>query len=151
MAQTEVYKEDKLFTKMEMSGDIHFAWEYLSNLGNLQHLFPSTVQQSVAKGNGKGSLVTLTITNGKGTIVEEVVELDNHRRYIAYKMVKTPLPVRDDLASFEIKGLTKTRFEVTFVASYKVEDSNRQVRWGAFKKLQFELLDSLKAKVAAKE
>ena len=65
-AQNEPFKNAEISNKIEISGDINFAWTYLSNLGNLQSLVPSTIHKSSLKGKGKGSIVTLTLTKNKG-------------------------------------------------------------------------------------
>ncbi|MBC7936177.1 MAG: SRPBCC family protein [Rhizobacter sp.] len=146
-AQNESFKNEEISNRIVISGDINFAWTYLSNLGNLQNLVPSTIQQSTLSGKGKGSVVTLTLTNNKGTIVEEVVKIDNRKRYISYKMISTALPIKDYLASFTVNTISNEKFEVIFYAKYRVQKANRQARFDAFNKLQLELLTNIKLKV----
>lgn len=86
------------------------------------------------------------MTNNKGVIVEEVVNINNKKRTISYKMLSTPLPIKDYLASFTIKEISKEKFEVIFKATYKVQEVNRQVRSDAFNQLQLELLKNIKIK-----
>jgi hypothetical protein len=144
-AQNESFKKAEISNRIEIEGDLNFAWTYLSNLGNLQYLVPSTIKKSVLTGNGKGSIVTLTLQND-GIIVEEVVKLDNKKRRIAYVMKSTPLPIKDYVASFSVNEISKERFEVIFTAKFKVQDNHRQTRIDAFNQLQLELLANIKAK-----
>ncbi|MBC7935180.1 MAG: hypothetical protein H7Y86_07460 [Rhizobacter sp.] len=76
LAQEEAFKKAEISKRIEITGDINFAWKYLSDLSNLQNLVPSTIQQSISAGSGKGNTVTLNLTNNKGVIVEQVVELN---------------------------------------------------------------------------
>ncbi len=144
-AQNEPFKKSNISNRIEIEGDINFAWLYLSNLNNLQNLVPSTIQQSISNGYGKGSLVTLTLTN-KGIIIEKVIKYDIEKRQISYKMLSSPLPIKDYVASFTLNKLTEKTFEIIFDASYKVQETNRQARLDAFNKLQLELLSNIKTK-----
>jgi hypothetical protein len=143
-AQEEKYKKAEITNTIEITGDINVAWTYLSNLGNLEKLIPSTIEKSTLVGNGKGSIVTLILTNNKGIIVEKVVQLDNQKRIISYIMLSTPLPIKNYLASFTISKIDDKTFEVKFEATFKVQDKNRKARIDAFNTLQKELLSNTK-------
>lgn len=140
----EQYKKAVVSNTITITGDINEAWTLLSNLGNLEKLVPSTIEKSTLIGNGKGSTVTLKLTNNKGVIVEKVVQLDNKKRVIAYTMLSTPLPIKDYLASFKVSPIDERSFEVQFEATFKVQDKNRESRIEAFHALQLELLKNLK-------
>ncbi|MBC7749777.1 MAG: SRPBCC family protein [Methylotenera sp.] len=145
-AQSERFKKAEISNRIEIEGDINFAWIYLSNLGNLQNLVPSTIQSSIATGYGIGSSVTLTLTNNKGIIKEEVIKLNNKTFQITYKMTSSPLPIKNYVAGFALKKIAVNKFEVAFDAKFKVQDINRKARLEAFNKLQLELLTNIKKK-----
>lgn len=142
-SQTEKFQKAKLKNSIVFKGNITEVWSYLSDLGNLQNLVPSTINQSVVKGVGVGSTVTLTLQN-KGRIVEKVTELNDKKYYISYTMIETPLPVRNYLASFNVIELPDKHLKVTFNASFSVQEINRKMRIEVFNKLQLELLENLK-------
>ncbi len=143
-AQAEKYKTEKIENKIEFQGNIESVWMYLSNLGNLQNLVPSTIDKSVLVGNGKGAIVTITLKNNKGTVVEKVLKLNNKKRIISYTMLSTPMPIKNYIASFIVKQVTENKIEVTFKASFKVQEKNREGRINAFNNLQIELLNNIK-------
>lgn len=142
-SQTEKFQKAKLKNSIVFKGNITEVWSYLSDLGNLQNLVPSTIKQSVVEGVGVGSTVTLTLQN-KGKIVEKVTASNNKKHYISYTMIETPLPIQDYLASFNIVELSDKQLKVTFNASFYVQEINRKQRIEAFNKLQLELLENLK-------
>ncbi|TAE46800.1 MAG: SRPBCC family protein [Cytophagales bacterium] len=144
LAQNEPYKKAKSINKIEIGGNIDFAWTFLSNLSNLEKLVPSTIEKSILTGNGKGGIVTLKLTNNKGSIIEKVVYLDNKKRKISYTMISTPLPIKNYLATFKVNKISEQKFEVVFTASFEVQDKNREVRINAFNTLQLELLQNIK-------
>lgn len=144
-AQDGAFKNADITNSIEIEGDINFAWTCISNLGNLQYLVPSTIKKSELTGNGKGSIVTLTLANN-GIIVEEVVKLDNKQRHITYTMISTPLPIKDYKASFRVIPLADNRFEVVFEAKFKVQDVHRKARMDLFNTLQLEFLENIKKK-----
>lgn len=149
-AQEHVYNKAEVSNRIEIEGNVDFAWKYLSDLNHLQFLVPSTIKKSITDGSGKGSKVTLTLVND-GTIVEEVVSFDNNKRVISYSMITTPLPIKNYLATFKINAISSQTFEVVFNAEFDVQDVNREGRFDAFNKLQLELLQNLKKIVVDKK
>lgn len=143
-SQVEKFGKEKVENKIEFEGNIDTVWTYLSNLGNLQNLVPSTIKKSILVGNGKGSVVTLTLRNNGGTIIEEVTKLNNKKRIISYTMIKTPMPIKRYIAYFIVNQLNAKKVEVQFIASFRVQDKNRESRINAFNKLQMELLNNIK-------
>ncbi len=142
LAQNEKFEKAMVENNIRFTANGDSVWHYLSNLGNLQYLVPSTIRQSVLEGSGVGSKVTLNLQNGD-KIIEQVTALDNEKRVISYSMIQTPLPIRDYLASFEVKEIKK-EVEVTFRAEFSVQESNKQRRIAAFNNLQLELLENIK-------
>jgi Polyketide cyclase / dehydrase and lipid transport len=143
-SQNEKFLKQKIENKIEFEASIDSVWTYLSNLGNLQNLVPSTIEKSVLVGNGKGSIVTLTLKNNKGTIIEEVIELDNKKRIISYTMIETPMPIKKYIASFEVKQVDNKKVQVVFKATFRVQEKNKEARINAFNNLQLELLRNIK-------
>ncbi len=143
-SQTEKFKKEKVENKIEFEANIDSVWTYLSNLGNLQNLIPSIIEKSVLVGNGKGSIVTITLKNNRGIVVEEVIYLDNKKRIIEYKMLSTPMPIKNYIASFTVKQGEGKKVEVTFKSSFSVQEKNRENRLNAFNILQLEFLNNIK-------
>lgn len=141
--QTDKFEKAEVENSIMFKGNINDVWDYLSDLGNLQHLVPSTIEQSVVEGIGVGSTVTLTLKN-KGKIVEKVTKLNPKKHRISYNMIETPLPIRDYLATFSIRKIDSEQIEVTFNANFEVQEINRKQRIDAFNNLQVELLENLK-------
>ncbi|MBN7813704.1 SRPBCC family protein [Algoriphagus sp. H41] len=128
---------------MTFKGNADSVWQYLSDLGHLQFLVPSTIKSSITNGQGVQSIVTLTLHNG-GKIVEKVVKFNAKKRIICYTMIETPLPIKDCLACFKVSNTLNKEVKVTFKASFFVQDGLREERIEAFEKLQKELLTNLK-------
>ncbi|KOY84284.1 hypothetical protein AD998_21790 [bacterium 336/3] len=143
IAQTEKFEKAKVENKSVFNANIDKVWAYLSDLGNLQNLVPSTIKTSVTEGKGLGSTVILRLQN-EGKIVEKVVKLNIKKCIICYKMIETPLPVKDYLACFKVKELKNKQVEITFIANFLVQKANRQARVENFNNLQLELLRNIK-------
>jgi hypothetical protein len=143
-SQTEKFKPASVENSIDFNGNIDSVWAYISNLGHLKYLVPSTIQESVLVGSGIGSIVTITLTNNRGTVIEEVIKLDNEKRIIGYIMRSTPMPIKNYIAHFSVKQLEGSRVSVNFKASFRVQKKNRASRLQAFDKLQIELLTNLK-------
>jgi uncharacterized membrane protein len=143
-SQTEKFKKEKVENKIEFEANIDSVWTYLSNLVNLQNLVPSIIEKSVLVGNGKGSIVTITLKNSRGIVIEEVIKLDNKKRIIEYTMLSTPMPIKNYIASFNVIQGQGKKIEVIFKASFSVQEKNKESRLSAFNNLQLELLRNIK-------
>ena len=81
LASNILFSQDNSFEKTTVENSITFkgkadsVWQYLSDLGHLQFLVPSTIKSSITNGQGVQSIVTLTLHNG-GKIVEKVVKFN---------------------------------------------------------------------------
>lgn len=142
-AQTQKFEKVNVVNKLSFEANSDSVWTYLSNLGNLQNLIPSTIKTSILEGEGVGSVVTLTLQNG-GKVEEEVVKLNNRKKQICYKMIETPLPIRDYMGCFKVRRLKNKQVEVIFSAGFSVQENNRLERIEVFHNLQLELLNNLK-------
>jgi hypothetical protein len=143
-SQNEKFQKEEVENKIEFEANIDSVWIYLSNLGNLQNLVPSTIEKSVLVGNGKGSIVTITLKNSRGIVIEEVIKLDNKKRIIEYSMLTTPMPIKNYIASFCVRQGERKKVEVIFKSSFSVQEKNKESRLSAFNNLQLELLNNIK-------
>ena len=142
-SQDDSFKKTTVENSITFKGNADSVWQYLSDLGHLQFLVPSTIKSSITNGQGAQSIVTLTLQNG-GQIVEKVVKFNAKKRIICYIMIETPLPIKDYLACFKVTNARKKEVKVTFKACFFVQDELREERIEAFEKLQKELLTNLK-------
>lgn len=143
IAQTEKFEKAEVENSITFNANADNVWAYLSDLGNLENLVPSTIKHSITDGYGKGSTVTLTLVNN-GKIVEKVTSFCERKRKISYIMIETSLPIQNYLATFSVKDIDDNRVKVTFTASFDVQKSNRKMRLDTFQNLQLELLENLK-------
>ncbi len=139
----EKFEKASIKNSLVFKGNITEVWDYLSDLGNLQNLVPSTIKKSITEGKGIGSIVTLSLQNN-GKIVEKITTLNPKKHLISYTMIETPLPIQDYLATFSIITLPNEQLKVTFKARFSVQKANRKQRLETFNNLQLELLENLK-------
>jgi len=141
-AQGAKFEKQVVANEATFSANADSVWVYLSDLGNLENLVPSTIKKSTLVGEGLGSVVTLDLQNG-GKIVEKVVKFNSKKRLISYTMMETPLPIRNYLAYFKVKQIGTNKVKVVFEAQYEVQPENKKARLEAFQNLQKELLANI--------
>ena len=76
-------------TAIAMKPDM--LWQAMGKFGTIADWHPA-VEKSVADGEGKGSMRTLSLVGG-GTITERLEEVSPSERVYRYSIVDSPLPV----------------------------------------------------------
>lgn len=120
-------------TQLPVSADD--VWELLGHFNALPEWHPA-VQKSEVKGEGKGSIRTLSLVGG-GTIEEKLEQLDDSGRTYSYSILSSPLPVANYSATIHIeesedgKGCS-VRWESSFEPAGASEQDAMQVIQGIY-------------------
>ena len=137
-------KKVKVSNSIELKANKNEVWTTVSNLGNLDKVVPEIIEKTKMIGNGKGSIVYLTLkANGK-TVVEKVTKLSNKKYVFVYKMLETPLPIKSYKATIGITPLNGSNYKVSFDAVFKVNEKDRTAMMTTIDNFQKTLLNNLK-------
>lgn len=137
---TQTLKKVNVSNHIEMTGQIEEVWTIISNLKNLDQLVPEIVKTTKIVGNGKGSIITLTLKSSGKNVVEEVYKLDNKRYVMSYRMLKTPMPIDDYRATIKIISSGSTSYHIYFDAVFKVNEKNKETMKATIDNFQKTLL-----------
>ncbi|MGB5172120.1 MAG: SRPBCC family protein [Eudoraea sp.] len=136
----------KVTNDIEMTANMDEVWTAISNLGNLETLVPEIIGKTKMIGNGKGSVITLTLKSNGLQVVEKVTKLDNKKHVIVYEMLETPMPISDYKATIKINRLKTDSYKVRFDAVFKVQDKDRETMENTIDNFQKTLLSNIKKK-----
>lgn len=134
----------KVTNDIEMTANLDEVWTAISNLGNLDKLVPEIISKTEMVGNGKGSVVTLSLKSNGLEVVEKVTKLDNAKHIIVYEMLETPMPISDYKATIKIIPFKTNSYKVSFDAVFKVQDKDRETMETTIANFQKTLLSNIK-------
>jgi hypothetical protein len=140
----QTFTKAKVSNTIEMTVQMDEVWTAISNLANLDRLVPEIIAKTEIIGNGKGSVVTLTLKSNGLKVVEKVSKLDNVKHIIVYKMLETPMPISDYRATIKIVPLKTNGYIVIFDAFFKVQEKEREAMETAIGNFQKTLLSNIK-------
>ncbi|WP_299247529.1 SRPBCC family protein [uncultured Aquimarina sp.] len=129
---------------IEMNTKKDEVWTAISNLGNLDVLVPDIIGKTEMIGNGKGSVVTLTLKSNGLQVVEKIIKLDNEKHVIVYKMLETPIPIEDYKAKIKIDPINSVKYKVNFTAIFRVNPSDKETMETTIDNFQKTLLSNIK-------
>lgn len=136
----------KVENSIVLTADFDEVWTAISNLENLDKLVPEIISETRSVGNGKGSVVTLTLKVNGAEVVEEITKLDNKNRIISYEMLETPMPVSYYKATINMLLNTDGTYNINFKAILKTDETNREKMRTTIDNFQKTLLTNVKNK-----
>ncbi|WP_430905785.1 SRPBCC family protein [Maribacter sp. 2-571] len=136
----------KVTNSIVLTEDEDEVWTAVSNLENLDRLVPEIIDKTAAVGNGKGAIVTLTLKADGNQVIEEITKLNNTKRIISYKMVRTPMPMTHYKATIAILRGDRNTFTLRFTAILKTDSKNRERMRTTIDGFQKTLLTNIKNK-----
>lgn len=136
----------KVENSIEITSDFNEVWTAVSNLENLDRLVPEIISKTDAVGNGKGSVVTLTLKANGDKVVEEITKLDNKKKIISYEMLQTPMPISYYKATIRMLASDDGRYTIKFIAVLKTDKANGEMMKGTIDNFQKTLLTNVKNK-----
>ena len=142
----QTFNKVKIANDIEMTANMDEVWTAISNLANLDELVPEIISKTEMVGNGKGSVITLTLKSNGLQVVEKVTKLDNKKHIIVYEMLETPMPISDYKATIKIIPLKIDSYKVRFNAVFKVQDKDRETMENTIANFQKTLLSNIKKK-----
>ena len=116
----------KVENNIKITSDFDEVWTAVSNLENLDRLVPEIISKTEAVGNGKGSVVTLTLKANGDKVVEEITKLDNKRKIISYEMLQTPMPISNYKATIRMLANADGNHTIKFIAVLKNRQSEQR-------------------------
>lgn len=137
-------KKVKVSNSIEMHTKMDEVWTAISNLRNLDKLVPEIVKKTEMVGNGKGSVVTLTLKSNGLRVIEKITRLDNKKHIIGYKMLETLMPITNYKATIKIIPLKTNGYKINFFAVFEVLEKNRGTMETAINNFQKTLLSNIK-------
>lgn len=140
----QTFNKVKIANDIEMTENMDEVWTAISNLANLDKLVPEIISKTKMVGNGKGSVITLTLKTNGLEVVEKVTKLDNEKHIIVYEMLETPMPISDYKATIKIIPLKTDGYKISFDAVFKVQDKNREKMEKTIVNFQKTLLSNIK-------
>ena len=136
----------KVENNIKITSDFDEVWTAVSNLENLDRLVPEIISKTEAVGNGKGSVVTLTLKANGDKVVEEITKLDNKRKIISYEMLQTPMPISNYKATIRMLANADGNHTIKFIAVLKTDKANSEKMKGTIDNFQKTLLTNVKNK-----
>lgn len=81
------------------------VWKVVGGYGALQEWHPAVAAAEISKGkdNARGAVRTITTKDG-AKIVEELLAYDDKGRSMRYRIVESPLPVKDYVSTLAVKA-----------------------------------------------
>ncbi|TDT45032.1 polyketide cyclase/dehydrase/lipid transport protein [Maribacter spongiicola] len=140
----QTFNKVKVTNDIEMTRNMDEVWTAISNLANLDKLVPEIISKTAMVGNGKGSVITLTLKSNGLEVVEKVTKLDNEKHIIVYEMLETPMPISGYKATIKIIPFKTNSYKVSFDAVFKVQDKNRETMETTISNFQKTLLSNIK-------
>lgn len=140
----QTFNKVKVTNDIEITGNLDAVWTVISNLVNLDILVPEIISKTEMVGNGKGSVITLTLKTNGLEVVEKVTKLDNKKHIIVYEMLETPMPISNYKATIKIIPFKTNNYKVSFDAVFKVQDKNRETMEKTIANFQKTLLSNIK-------
>lgn len=115
-------EELKVEEKVALNASAEAVWALVGGFKALDRWHPD-VAASVLIGTGKnaGDIRVLTLNNNK-TIVERLETYDESAMYLQYRILESPLPIKNYIASITVKSIDENMAEVTWQSSFKAVD-----------------------------
>jgi hypothetical protein len=95
------------------------VWETLRKFGDLEEFLPM-VASCRLEGSGVGAKRTLVTRDG-AEILEELVALDDQERTLRYKILDSPLPFDDYLATVRVRSIDNHHSEIDWSSTFQPE------------------------------
>ena len=140
----QTFNKVKIANDIEMTENMDEVWTAISNLANLDKLVPEIISKTKMVGNGKGSVITLTLKTNGLEVLEQVTKLDNEKHTLVYEMLETPMPISSYKATIKIIPIKTDGYKISFGAVFKVQDKNREKMEKTIANFQKTLLSNIK-------
>jgi hypothetical protein len=88
------------------------VWATVADFGSVAAYLPSVVACRL-EGSGIGTRRVLTTTDG-GRVVSELIELDEERLVMGYRIVESALPFEEYTSRVSVRAVDTTRCQVTW-------------------------------------
>lgn len=115
--------------KIVINASSHAVWAIAGGFSALERWHPD-VTESTLIGTGKdaGDIRVLTLVNNK-TIVERLNSYDEDAMNLQYRIIESPLPVKNYVASISVVSVGEHRTEVVWQSTFNAVDlSDAEVR-----------------------
>jgi|GEM_PF-429971 len=99
---TTEFQQDQVSIKGTIQMSPAELWADISSFAGLEKVFPETFSSTTVEGEGVGAKRTLVLADGSGETVEELTKLDAENRILEYKIISSPIPITDYVATMEI-------------------------------------------------
>jgi mxaD protein len=105
---------------VEIKAPVDRVWAVAKDFDSLNKWHPGFSKDELVKGtdNEVGAVRKLTIKDGP-SFTEELLAFDNATHTYRYKIVESPLPLRDYVATFSVKPGKDGTTKVTWVGKFK--------------------------------
>lgn len=90
----------KVSMTAQIAADPAKVWTLLGRFDGLDAWMPS-IASCEGTGSGSGATRTLTLGDG-GTVIEELVSVDESARRYTYKILEAPLPIKNYLSAISV-------------------------------------------------
>lgn len=97
------------------------VWGTVSDFNGLPQYHP-VVKTSSMQGSGVGAIRTLTLENG-AEIVERLETLDDAQRSLSYRIITSPLPVENYVATMKVREAGPGRCEFEWSSTFDPKDA----------------------------
>jgi hypothetical protein len=99
------------------------AWSALRRFGELEVWFPA-ISSCRVEGNGIGAKRFMELEGGLGSLVDELIELDEEARRLTYRRTEFPVPLSSYIGNVEVftsyDGLAVVSWTVDFESAEDV-------------------------------
>ncbi len=101
--------------QIDVSADA--VWETIRRFGGIEEFLPM-IDTCSLEGSGVGAKRTL-VTGDGAKILEELILLDDQQRTLSYKILDSPLPFADYVATMQVRDLGENRCEIEWSSTFE--------------------------------
>ena len=118
MIHQEVITEDTV----NMSADDLFA--AIASFDKVENVLPGVIVSTTLEGEGVGATRSLALADDGGDINEEMIELDQENMVMSYKIISSPLPPENYVATLKVVALDENKCILTWISEYDIAQEN---------------------------
>ena len=118
------FKSERIENTLVIHKPAETIWNLISDFNNLPLLTPDSIEKIVVKGHGIQSKWTIYLPDG-ANVEEKMIAFDEKNLKLAYRMLVTPMPVKNYMGYQQVIAVDKITSKVTFIATFDVQQEHK--------------------------